>query len=93
MMDTASDFEMVRKALSDQIDREVLDLKHWLESKTDDEIVNDPKMMSEVAERIFYVNAGLMKLSGVLGFFYCWEENGDIPQLSQRAEFREKETE
>ena len=92
-METAQDFEMVRTALTRQLDQEILNLKHWLESKKDEELTDDPLVSGEAVERIFHAEKGIEKLSNALSFFDCWEENGDIPQLNQRAEFREKETE
>ena len=93
MMNDAKDFEEVRTSLLKQLDREILNLKHWLESKTDEALTDNLLVNGEAVERIFHAEKGIEKLSNTLSFFDCWEENGDIPQLSQRAEFREKETE
>lgn len=93
MMHTAKDFEEVRTSLLKQLDHEILNLKRWLESKTDEELTDNPLVSGEAVERIFHAEKGIEKLSNALSFFDCWEENGDIPQLSQRAEFREKKNE
>lgn len=92
MMNDAKDFEEVRTSLLEQLDREILNLKHWLESETDEALTDNPLVSGEAVERIFHAEKGIEKLSNTLSFFDCWEENGDIPQLSQRAEFRKKET-
>lgn len=92
MMHTAKDFEEVRTSLLKQLGHEILNLKHWLESKTDEALTDNPLVSGEAVERIFNAEKGIEKLSNTLSFFDCWEENGDIPQLNQRAEFREKET-
>lgn len=92
MMETAKDFEEVRVGLSNQIDREVLGLKHYMEALDEETITSDPDQMAEVVERIFYTFSGLEKLAAVLGFMDCWEENGEPPQISYKASFmKEKE--
>ena len=90
MMETAKDFEDVRISLSNGIDREILNLKHFMETIDEDTFGNDPHVVGKITERIFYVSEGLKKLGAVLSFIDCWEENGEPPQLSQHAGFEEK---
>ena len=90
-MKSAEEFEYVRTGLTNQIDREILGLKRWLDSKTDEELTSDPKIVGETVSRIFYTMKGLEKLNSVMGFIDCWEENGDIPQLSQKASFEKED--
>ena len=87
MMETAKDFEDVRINLSNGIDREILNLKHFMETIDENTFGNDQRTVANIAERIFYASEGLKKLSAVLGFIDCWEENGEPPQLSQYAIF------
>lgn len=90
MMETAKDFEDVRISLSNGIDREILNLKHFMETIDENTFSYDPRTVANIIERIFYANEGLKKLIAVLGFIDCWEENGELPQLSQHASFEEK---
>lgn len=90
MMESAKDFEEVRIGLCDGIDQEILKLKHFMEAIDEDKFSEDPKAVAEIVERIFYANEGINKLANVLSFIDCWEENGDPPQLSQRASFAEE---
>ena len=91
MMETVKDFEEVRVGLSNQIDREVLGLKHYMEALDEEVITSNPDLMGKVVERIFYTFSGLEKLAAVLSFIDCWEENGEPPQLSYRASFMSKD--
>lgn len=83
MMHTAKDFEEVRTSLLKQLDHEILNLKHWLESKTDEALTDNPLVSGEAVERIFNAEKGIEKLSNTLSFFDCWEENGDIPKINE----------
>ena len=87
MMDTAKDFEYVRISLCNSIDDEILKLKHFMEGIDEKTFNDEPEVVAEICERIFYASEGLKKLAGVLSFFDCWEENGEPPQLSQEARF------
>lgn len=91
MMETAEEFEYVRNSLLNQIDREILGLKKWLNSKTDEELTSNPATVGETVSKIFYTMKGLENLNAVMGFMDCWEENGDVPQLSQRASFKKED--
>lgn len=92
MMETAKDFEEVRTSLCNGIDREILELKHFMESIDENTFNTDPAVISEIVERILYASEGLKKLAGVLSFIDCWEENGEPPQLSRKASFLEEKT-
>lgn len=83
-------FEEARISVCNDIDREILNLKHFMEGIDEDTFGDDPKVIGEIVERIFYADEGLKKLAGVLSFIDCWEDNGDPPRLSQRATFNEK---
>ena len=85
-------FNEVRTNLINDIDKEILSLKHFLEGVDEEKVINDPEICAEVAERIFYAAEGLKKISSVLEFIDGWEENGDPPQLSNSGYFvRQKE--
>lgn len=71
MMNRPKDFEEVRTSLLKQLDREILNLKRWLESKADDELTDDPLVSGEAVERIFHAEKGIEKLSNTLSFFDC----------------------
>jgi len=90
MMETAKDFEDVRIGLSNGIDREILNLKHFMETIDENTFGNDQRTVANIVEQIFYANEGIKKLVNVLSFIDCWEENGEPPQLSQHARFEEK---
>ena len=90
-MKTAKDFEEVRISLCNQVNKEIAELKEYFSGIDIDEIKTDPEKTGEACEKIVYASEGLKKLSCVLGFVDCWEENGDIPQLSRTASFSSKE--
>ena len=79
-------FNEVRTNLTNDIDKEILSLKHFLEGVDEDKVINDPEICAEVAERIFYAAEGLKKISSVLEVIDGWEENGDPPQLSNKEQ-------
>lgn len=91
MMDTAKDFEEVRASMLRQVDKEIMGLKHYLENLNEEDLVNNPDGTGEACEKIVYASEGLKKLSTILNFIDCWEENGDIPQLSQKVSFEKED--
>ena len=83
-MKAAMDFEEARIGLSNQIKREITELKKNLE-EFDEKAAFDYDSVAKAAERIFYAAEGLKKLSNVLDYIDCWEENDEPPQISWKA--------
>jgi len=73
-------------SLCRQIDKEITRLRDYLKDLSDEDLKH-PETCGDVIEQIFYANAGLQKLASVLGYIDCWMDNGDPPNLSEKAHF------
>ena len=83
-METAMDFENLRVHLLNGMVQEIEDLKEYLTPFSYQDIEDvDGEELAEITNRIFYAAEGLKKLSTVLTFMDCWEENGEPPQISE----------
>lgn len=81
--EVTTEFGIARKSLIFQSEKEVINLKNYLNSISDDDIRgDDSKILGDAVLQIFLTGEGLKRLAGVMEYIDLWEENGDPPQLS-----------